>query len=151
MKKHIITACFVTPILAFLGYFSVDYFVGEKVQKAEVGKSYALIAKSNCRYSSGVCTMENGNFELIISLSDNNLFTIESHHFLTALEITVDDTQQYKFISDNAKTWTGYVTEAFDSNSNLRIVAAADKTLYFGETQMEFIHLKTLFDKPLSH
>jgi NADH:ubiquinone oxidoreductase subunit 3 (subunit A) len=56
---HVIIAMIVAPILAVLAWFAVDYFVAERPHAAKEGAAYSLIAKSNCRYDSGQCDLEN--------------------------------------------------------------------------------------------
>jgi len=75
-NKHLIMAMFITPVLAIIAYYSVDYFVSEKPHAAVQGNSYKLAAKSNCRYKSGVCTLENGDIEVklhVDTLNNNQL------------------------------------------------------------------------------
>ena len=63
---HVIIAMIVAPILAVLAWFAVDYFVAERPHAAKEGAAYTLIAKSNCRYDSGQCDLENSDFKLSI-------------------------------------------------------------------------------------
>ena len=61
-NKHFIVALLIAPILAIIAYFGVDIAVSEKPHAAKKGQSYKLVSKSNCRYTSGLCDMENGEF-----------------------------------------------------------------------------------------
>ncbi|MES0327310.1 MAG: hypothetical protein ABUK13_03870, partial [Gammaproteobacteria bacterium] len=63
-NKHLIMAMFIAPTLAVIAYFGVDFIVSEKPHVAVQGESYKLAAKSNCRYKSGICTLENGDVEV---------------------------------------------------------------------------------------
>ena len=63
-NKHVVVAMLVAPVLAIMAWFAVDYFVAERPHAAKPGAAYGLIAKSNCRYDSGQCDLENGDFEL---------------------------------------------------------------------------------------
>src|SRR5210317_2361133 len=65
-NKHVIVAMLVAPILSIMAWFAVDYFVGERPHAAKEGAAYTLIAKSNCRYDSGQCDLENSDFKLSI-------------------------------------------------------------------------------------
>lgn len=76
-NRHVVIALIVAPILAVMAWFAVDRFLGEQPQAALPGKSYPLVAKSNCRYASGVCTLENEDFALEIRFSANT-FTLSS-------------------------------------------------------------------------
>jgi len=63
-NKHVIIAMLVAPVLAIMAWFAVDYFIGERPHAAKEGAAYTLIAKSNCRYDSGQCDLENSDFKL---------------------------------------------------------------------------------------
>ena len=65
-NKHVVIAMLVAPVLAIMAWFAVDYFVGERPHAATPGSAYTLVAKSNCRYASGQCDLENADFKLRI-------------------------------------------------------------------------------------
>ena len=73
--KHVIVAMLVAPILAVIAWFGVDQIVAEKPQTVEAGKTYTLLARSNCRYDSGRCDLENADVELSLlpAVSDTGL------------------------------------------------------------------------------
>lgn len=63
-NKHVVAAMLVAPVLAILAWFAVDYLVAERPRSAEPGAAYPLVAKSNCRYGSGRCDLENADFRI---------------------------------------------------------------------------------------
>ena len=65
-NKHVIVAMLVAPVLAIMAWFAIDYLIGERPHAAREGAVYTLIAKSNCRYDSGECDLENSDFTLNI-------------------------------------------------------------------------------------
>lgn len=67
-NKHLILAMFIAPLLAVIAYFTVDKVVSEKPHVAVQGGKYKLLARSNCRYKSGVCTLENGDIKIKLHL-----------------------------------------------------------------------------------
>lgn len=69
-NKHVVVAMLVAPILSIMAWFAVDYFVAERPHAAKPGVTYALTAKSNCRYDSGQCDLKNGDFELSLRPTD---------------------------------------------------------------------------------
>ncbi len=69
-NKHVVVAMLVAPVLAILAWFAVDYFLSERPHAAKPGASYTLIPRSNCRYASGQCDLENGDFELLLEAND---------------------------------------------------------------------------------
>ncbi|MEM8683148.1 MAG: hypothetical protein AAGF72_06940 [Pseudomonadota bacterium] len=64
--KHVIVALLVAPVLAVIAWFGVDQIVAEKPQAVEAGGSYTLLARSNCRYDSGRCDLENADVEVAL-------------------------------------------------------------------------------------
>ncbi len=157
MQKHIIAACFITPILALLGYFAVDYMIAEQATVATRGQSYPLVAKSNCRYTSGVCTMENGDFKLSIRFEDKARMTVESVIYLTGLEISFTPSKEqqtlnknntfYSLDSDDGYRWRLHFADSYDQYSALQLVAGTQGSIYFGETPLEFRRYETLFNR----
>ena len=72
-NKHVVIAMIVAPVLAVLAWFATGQLSGEKPQPAEQGKSYPLVEKSNCRYPSGACDLENENFKLRLTVEESTL------------------------------------------------------------------------------
>ena len=69
-NKHVIIALIVTPILAALAWIGVGQLMGEKPHAARPGQSYPLVEKSNCRYESGACDLENEDFLLRLTFHE---------------------------------------------------------------------------------
>ena len=65
-NKHVVVALLVAPVLAIGAWYAVGLIGAETPQKAVPGQSYPLVAKSNCRYASGQCSLENGDIEFEI-------------------------------------------------------------------------------------
>lgn len=80
----------IAPVLAIIAWFSVDALVGPSPEAALAGKSYPLLAKSNCRYASGVCTLENQDFSLEVRFADN-AFVLTTPHKLQGAWFAVGD------------------------------------------------------------
>ncbi len=92
-NKHVIIAMIVAPILAVLAWFAVGEFTGEQPKRAEPGQTYPLVEKSNCRYQSGACDLENGDFKLRLSLQDGVTgpeFLLTASHPLEGVVLAVD-------------------------------------------------------------
>jgi hypothetical protein len=81
-KKHLIVAMIVSPILAVLTYYAVDFKVSEKPHSAVPGNSYPLVAQSNCCYSRGKYTFKNGDIEASISISDAKTIVQTNNRYL---------------------------------------------------------------------
>ena len=154
-NKHVITAMIVAPILAIGTYFLVDLAVKEPPHKALAGAAYKLIAKSNCRFSSGACDLENGDFKSTITINyDNGEQTLvltsvnalqqASVGFVTSagieiapITLTASDT--------SGKQWASVVDVVADETTIMRLALRAFDAHYYAETTMGFSHYKTSF------
>ena len=63
-NKHVQIAMVLAPVLGVVSYFVTRDLGGETPHAAEMGQSYQLVEKPNCRRASGVCGLKNGDFEL---------------------------------------------------------------------------------------
>ena len=170
-NKHLILAMFVAPLLAVIAYFAVDQVVSEKPHAALDGESYQLIAKSNCRYKSGLCTLENGDIEVklrveIIENSRAEVFLSSEFPVQNALITFVDDsdyeTISHESISDesinhepklmvasaeHSDTWTTVFDSVPTEKSTMRLALKISDTLYYAETTAIFIEYETSFTR----
>ncbi len=81
-NKHVVIAMIVAPILAVMAWFAAGQFTGETPQAAVPGQSYPLVEKSNCRYPSGACDVENEGLRLrltTVEAGGNELLLTSSH------------------------------------------------------------------------
>ena len=93
-NKHVVIALIVAPILAILAWFAVGQLAGEKALPAERGKSYPLVEKSNCRYESGRCDLENEDFKLLLQWQEGKNLMLQSAHPLQGVMIAVGNSGQ---------------------------------------------------------
>ncbi|TBR37669.1 hypothetical protein CBF23_014155 [Marinomonas agarivorans] len=152
-NKHVIIALIVAPILSLIAYFGVDQMVSEKPHKAVAGNTYPLVAKSNCRYTSGICTMQNGDFELAIRLDKNTLYVTSPYSLSTVQSFLLHNLNEqqankkiFQQVDDNGQEWALVLTEPPSESSQLRLVTIAAESIYYGETNMAFIDYKTVFE-----
>jgi hypothetical protein len=157
-NKHIIAALIITPILAIIAYFSVDYIVSEKPQKAEIGASYKLLEKPNCRYESGHCGLKNGNFEVDIDVelldeSYMNLTLVASFP-LQGVKLALVDSPEEEgtprdMVADNNEhtAWVIMLPQPGTATSRIRMVLSAEGSVYYGDTATTFMVYKTGFEK----
>ncbi len=68
-NKHVVVAVLVAPILAIGAWYLVGLIGAETPHAAVEGNQYPLVAKSNCRYESGLCSLENGDLEFELYLT----------------------------------------------------------------------------------
>ena len=157
-NKHIIIALIVAPILAVLAYFAMDMIVGEEPAKAKQGGQYPLVAHPSCRYASGRCVLQNGNFKLHIqgeSFDDGRLIiSLQSDFPLDQANLSVvrsvDELKGPALMTmiDNDPTqWRMQVQAVKPGEQWLRIAVAADDAIYYGETMMPFLNYDTSFNK----
>ncbi len=157
-NKHVVTALIVAPILAVLSYFAIGYWVAEPPQKVEVGGSYKLAEKPNCRYTSGVCELKNGDFEVRIlpqELSDGAIrLSLTSTQPLDGAKIALVEQDNenntkpmnWQSIDDDRQQWQVDIHPS-SAEQQLQLVFSFNEALFFGETQLTFIEYETTFEK----
>ncbi|MGR5213111.1 hypothetical protein ACPV4A_21425 [Vibrio rotiferianus] len=155
-NKHFIIALLIAPILSLIAYFGTDMALSEKPHVAKEGESYKLISKSNCRYTSGLCDMENGDFKVKFrseKLTQDSLeLSLHSAYPLEGVKLSVVDSQEQNAQpidmtpTDQAgQNWTVTLPKPTSADSWLRVAIQSEGTLYYGETQTAFVKYETLF------
>lgn len=155
-NKHVVVALIVTPILAILGYFAVDAMVAETPHAAKAGQQYELVSKPNCRYSSGVCGLKNGEFELTLTAKWQDqrrmLLILESAHpldgaMIAAVDTPEDDRKPVEMYPENRERqkWTLELMNPNLEQGRLRLAVSSNKTLYYGDAAMKFAQYETAF------
>ena len=160
-NKHLILAMFIAPVLAVIAYFAVDQSVSEKPHTAVAGSSYKLAAKSNCRYKSGLCTLENGDIEVklrveIIDDSRATVFLSSVIPLQNALVSFVDD-PGYEAVNsepmpmlaslEQAGVWSARLDNVPSDKSIIRLAVSIYDTVYYAETAAIFIEYETSFSQ----
>ncbi|MBU2895330.1 hypothetical protein [Vibrio hepatarius] len=157
-NKHFIVALIITPILSIIAYFAADIAVSEKPHAAQKGQSYRMVSQSNCRYTSGLCNMENGDFKIRFrseKLVNNQLeLSLQAKYPVDDIKVSLVDSQELNIPplemqprDQTGKNWFISLPQPTSPSSWLRVVVKAEGTLYYGETQMAFIKYETLFTK----
>ncbi|MGI9237812.1 MAG: hypothetical protein ACR2QZ_10475 [Woeseiaceae bacterium] len=151
-NKHVVVAMLVAPILAIMAWFAMDYFLSERRHAAQPGADYRLIAKSNCRYDSGACDLENGDFELSLRATEIAAATVTlSMHSRFPLQqaaigfIDGDlqaDPSKMISINSNLTQWSAILTLPTGNSSMLGIVVSSNGTNYFAEVPTAFLQLE---------
>ncbi|WP_100753688.1 hypothetical protein [Vibrio salilacus] len=155
-NKHLIIALLIAPILSIIAYFGTDVALSEKPHAAQEGKSYKLAAKSNCRYTSGLCDMNNGEFKVqfrsekrtaqSLDLSLKSAFPLEGVKLsLVAQQEQIAQPIDMQATDSSGKTWFISLPTSASEESWLRVAIQADGALYYGETQTPFVRYETLF------
>jgi len=147
---HVIIAMIVAPILAVLAWFAVDYFVAERPHAAEEGATYTLIAKSNCRYDSGQCDLENSDFKLSIrpiSISQNSVqlemtsaFALQSATLGLVNGGKPAPPSPMNATTDKALHWTTRIDQPAGESSTIRVAVTADGATWYAEVPTVFLY-----------
>jgi hypothetical protein len=152
-NKHVIIAMIVAPILSILAWFAVGNLIGEQPTAAQPGQSYPLLEKSNCRYPSGACDMENEDFTLVMSYQDEALgpqLVVRSSHPLDGLVLGVapaDSEVQpaaMRATDGQGLEWRMALAAMPSPDLRIRVVARASGSTYFGETGTLFLQPKDM-------
>jgi hypothetical protein len=158
-NKHVVIAMIVAPILAVISYFAVDMAVSEKPHAAKAGASYELAEMPNCRYSSGVCGLKNGDFEVKLSAQmqgdQHMLISLNSVVPLDGVKITLMQEAGTDMSApldmqpqgSTATQWSVKLPQPNIESDRLQLVMSSNQVLYFGETHLTFVNYETIFDK----
>ena len=154
-NRHVVAAMIVAPLLAIFTYFSVDFLIREKPRRAQAGQAYPLVAKSNCRFSSGECSIENASFRSTLKVERNTgrLLLTTSHPLQSATVgfISADGVEslpsEMTALDKQHNLWQLPLPSNTNSESVARIALRVNDVLYFAETSMQFINYKTTFDR----
>ena len=147
-NKHVVIAMIVAPVLALLAWVGVGQISGEKPQAAVQGQSYPLVEKSNCRYASGACDLENEDFRLRITMADSVTgpeLVLTATHPLDGVVMSVaqaaqDSTPSPMRASDGqGLQWRLALGQPPGAQQRIRLVANASGRSYFADASTSFL------------
>ncbi|MFT5710000.1 MAG: hypothetical protein ACI8QT_000688 [Halioglobus sp.] len=147
-NKHVVIALIVGPILAILAWIGVGQIAGEEAAAAVSGKSYPLVEKSDCRYESGHCKLENEDFKLILRLEQRDIgavLVLKSVHPLEGVMMSVaesgGETSPSAMRARDAQNmeWVIPIKELPTPAQRLYLVASSRGVQYFGDVATLFI------------
>ena len=147
-NKHVVIALIVGPILAILAWIGVGQIAGEKAAVAVSGKSYPLVEKSDCRYESGHCKLENEDFKLVLRMEQRGIdavLVLKSVHALEGVMMSVaepgSETSPSAMRASDAQNmeWVIPVEELPTPAQRLYLVASSGGVQYFGDAATLFI------------
>lgn len=156
-NKHVITAMIVAPILAVGSYYAVDLLVKETPSVAQPGQAYPLVAKSNCRFSSGQCDLVNAEFLSSMTIADvgdvpelmitsNNPLQGATAGFVGSDGVEISPALMAP--TDNTGLhWSMPLTVPADAGTTVRLALTANDAHYYAETTMGFSTYQTSFNK----
>jgi len=148
--KHLIVAMLVAPVLAIMAWFAVDYFVAERPHAAKEGAAYTLIAKSNCRYDSGACDLENSDFKLSIrpmsvtansvQLEMSSAFPLQSATLGLVNDGVAAPPSPMAATNDAGMHWTTRIDAPAGDTSTIRVAVTAEGAAWYAEVPTVFIY-----------
>ena len=147
-NKHVVIAMIVAPILSILAWFAVGQFTGEQPQVAQPGQSYPLVEKSNCRYESGACDLENQDFKVRISLQAGVTgpeFVLTATHPLEGVVLSVGESEAeatpapMRASDGQGLQWRMVVNKVPGPSERIRLVARASGASYFADASTTFL------------
>lgn len=150
-NKHVIVAMIVAPILSILAWFAVGNLKGEKAAPAQVGQSYPLVEKSNCRYPSGFCDLQNEDFKLRLTVQEGaggQQMVLTSTHQLEGVVLAVSRSEEnrppsaMRAADGRGLEWRIALGGMPQAEERIRLVARADGSSYFGDTSTLFLQPK---------
>ena len=148
-NRHLLLAIIVAPALSLLAWLAVGELGGQQARPALSGQAYPLLEKSNCRYASGFCDLENGDFRLRLTYHSDSAarqLELSSSHPLTGVVISIGPTQaavapQPMSVSDSAaRTWHLPLAERPAATARIRLVAKVAGSTYFVDADSAFLH-----------
>lgn len=160
-NKHMTTAMIVAPMLAIISYFATDFLVSDLPVAAEQGQAYSMLAKSNCRYQSGQCTLRNGDLEVDLRVENlengQRVLLARSSHPLKGAKAAVASVSQdgsqnlapqsFQAIDDSQELWQLPLNKMTDDSAELQIAMVADSTTFFASTETTFFKYDTVFPR----
>ncbi len=146
-NRHLVVALLVAPLLALLAWFAVGNLVGERAAPAQAGQSYPLVARSNCRYESGQCDLENEDLKLSLRYDSayGGALELRASHTLDTVLLAVGvagsdpGPRQMQPLGGDGREWRLQLLQRPDAGAQLRLVAAAGGARYFAETTTHFL------------
>jgi hypothetical protein len=125
--------------------------IGERPHAAKDGATYTLIAKSNCRYDSGQCDLENSDFTLSIrpvslTTSSVQLEVTSAFPLQSAALGLVDNGAELlpapmKPTAEDGLRWTAQIDRPTRANAEIRIAVTAQGAMWFAEVPVVFMKL----------
>ena len=147
-NKHVIIAMVVAPILAVLAWIAVGQLTREQPRAAVEGQSYPLVEKSNCRYASGACDLENESFKLRLTIQDGASgpeFLLSASHPLEGVVLAVAATGvegtplAMRALDGQGLSWLMPLQRTPRPTDRIRLVARADGSSFYAEASTAFL------------
>ena len=152
-NKHVIIAMIVAPILSVLAWFAVGNLTGEQAAPAQPGQSYPLVEKSNCRYASGSCDLQNEDFELTLTYEEGvsgSQLVLRSSHALQGVVVGValpdseEQPEAMRAADGQGLEWRMALGGKPLPEQRIRLVARSGGSTYFADAATLFLQPKDM-------
>lgn len=147
-NKHMIVAVIVAPILAILAWFATGMLVDEKPHSMHEGSVYTLKVKSNCRWESGKCTLENEDVTIDIT-GKYTEYTLElaaaSSVMLSDIKIAYDkndNPQSMKYVKE--KNLWGGILDLKNKAEFINAIFVLNSTVFYAQIPTTFLDPKEI-------
>jgi hypothetical protein len=150
-NKHIIASMIIAPILAVISWFAVDHFVKEVPHQLESGNHYKMLVKSNCRWGSGKCDLENNDIKITLTVANNlknKTLNLNSSAELTTVQVGIaKNIEEHSIPQKMLKVdESNYIInfDTIDSNKILQLVASINGAIFYATIPTIFINKEEL-------
>jgi hypothetical protein len=149
-NKHVVIALIIAPILSVLAWYAVGHLLGEQPAPAAPGSSYPLVEKSNCRYPSGQCELENAEFSITLRIvpgqqGPGQALTAVSAHPLEGIRVALlqpgdeeGDGRSMRQTDGEGRQWTVPLDEMPGDGTRILLAAVAGGSTWFGDVATRF-------------
>jgi len=150
-NRHITVAMIVAPILALISYFATDFLVSEAPKMAEDGQQYELLARSNCRYESGRCTLRNGDDELTLRINADAFIELESNMPVEGVQLAFVSKGTQRVVSAmrsqeaNGQEWLS-ASPMISMDDTLRLALKLDNKVFYATAPTTFVNYRPGID-----
>ncbi|WP_439100964.1 hypothetical protein [Congregibacter sp.] len=146
-NKHVVVALLVAPVLSIIAWFAIGNFIGEEAKPAVPGEAYPLVEKSNCRYASGLCDLENQDVKLALTLDESVGLALElnASHPVEAVLMSVSHPgrdpgpRPMQRADANGLKWRMPLANIPGEDQRIRIVISIDDSAYFADASTRFL------------
>lgn len=146
-NKHVVIAMIMAPLLAVMAWFAAGQLAGETPVVAVPGQSYPLLEKSNCRYASGACDVENEAFRVRLTAATaggSELLLVSSHPLdgvVLGVGLPQEDAMPVALSPADGRglQWRAKLAAAPVAMQRIRLVALAGGSSYFADVDTAFL------------
>ncbi|MFK8041212.1 hypothetical protein [Congregibacter sp.] len=146
-NKHVVVALVVAPVLSIMAWFAVGSFTSEPAEPAKPGVAYPLVEKSNCRYASGVCHLENKDVRLTLSIEESTGLSLQlaASHAVEAVLMSISHPKTdpgprpMQPADAEGLKWRLPLSNVPEASARIRVVISIKGSTYFADASTLFL------------